>query len=168
MPGWEPDPGGIHVAPDEIGEPQVLDAHGQAILAAWIERLVPGDEHWPPATATPAAGYIDAMLARAPHARDAVLAAIAWLADAGFTDLDATDRTEVLRAMEASPEWGPVFGSVLEMTLEAYYRDPAVAAVVLARTGFDARRTMTGTPMEPFDASRLERVRTLPPRYRTP
>jgi hypothetical protein len=52
------------------------------------------------------------------------------------------------------------------MTLEAYYRDPAVEAVVRERTGFDSRRTMTGTPMPPFDEARLARVRALAPRYR--
>jgi hypothetical protein len=59
-----------------------------------------------------------------------------------------------------------VFRSVLAMTLEAYYRDPAVEAVTRERTGFDARRPMTGTPLPPFDPSRLDRVRSLPPRYR--
>ena len=37
------------------------------------------------------------------------------------------------------------------MTLEAYYRDPAVEAVVEARTGFSSRRPMVGTPLPPFD-----------------
>jgi hypothetical protein len=167
VPLWQADPGGVHVAPEEVGEPLVLDERARGILKAWVDRLMPGDEHWPPASATPAVGYIDAMIARGrPAAREAVLAAIAWLAETGFEARDAPGRTEVLRTMEASPEWGGVFASVLEMTLEAYYRDPAVEAVVRDRTGFDARRPTTGTPMAPFDPSRLDRVRALPPRFR--
>jgi hypothetical protein len=163
---WTADPGGIYVAPEEVGEPQVLDAQAVAILEAWVDRLVPGDEHWPPATATPAVGYIDAMLRRAPAVAPAVLAAVGRLAERGFAERDAGGRVGLLRELEASAELGGVFRSVLEMTLEAYYRDPAVEAVVHERTGFDSRRTMTGTPLPPFDESRLQRVRMLPARYR--
>jgi hypothetical protein len=73
---------------------------------------------------------------------------------------------QLLDAGTLSPDLAGAFAAVLEMTLEAYYRDPAVEAVVRERTGFDSRRTMTGTPPPPFDAARLERVRSLPPRYR--
>ena len=72
----------------------------------------------------------------------------------------------MLRELEADPALGPVFLSVLEMTLEAYYRDPAVEAVVEARTGFRSRLPMVGTPLPPFDPARLDRVRALPPRHR--
>jgi hypothetical protein len=157
---------GTYVAPEEVGEPQLLDAGAAAILELWVDRLVPGDAHWPPASATPAVGYIDAMLRRMPELAPGVLAAIARLADGGFADADVSGRVAALRALEASPELGTAFAAVLEMTLEAYYRDPAVEAVVRERTGFDSRRTMTGTPMAPFDDARLARVRSLPPRHR--
>ena len=153
-----------YVAPGEVGEPQVLDARAIGVLTAWVDTLVPGDAHWPPASATPVAGYIDAMLARDPALQPGVEAALAELDAAGFTGLDGTGRAAALRELESSV--GGVFSAVLEMTLEAYYRDPAVEAVVEERTGFRSRRTMAGTPLPPFDASRLERVRTLPPRWR--
>jgi hypothetical protein len=162
------DAGGVYVAPDEVGdEPRVLDARAVVLLTAWVDRLVPGDEHWPPASATPVVGYIDAVIERAPWIAPPVLGAIARLDDAGFGALDADGRVAVLRELEASPEHGDAFRSVLEMTLEAYYRDPVVEAVVRRRTGFDSRRTLAGSPMPPFDPSRLARVRDLPPRYRT-
>ena len=160
------DPGGVYVAPEEVGEPSVLDPRELAVLAAWVDRLVPGDAHWPPAGATPAVAYIDAMLARAPAARPPIRAALARLADRDLTALGDEDRDAELRALEASSEHGPAFRAVLEMTLEAYYRDPAVEQVVEARTGFDSRRPMIGTPMAPFDEARVDRVRALPPRYR--
>jgi hypothetical protein len=153
-----------YVAPDEVGEPRILDAPAIGVLTAWVDALVPGDAHWPPASATPAVGYIDAMLARDPVLRPGVQAALATLGDAGFTELDGPGRAAALRELEASSP--ALFFAVLEMTLEAYYRDPAVDAVVEARTGFRSRRTMTGTPLPPFDTSRLERVRSLPPRWR--
>jgi hypothetical protein len=155
-----------YVAPGEVGEPQLLDADAQAILELWVDRLVPGNEHWPPASATPAIAYIDAMLRREPAAAPGVLAAVARLAQTGFAGADADGRAAALRELEASPDLAGAFAAVLEMTLEAYYRDPAVEAVVRERTGFDSRRTMTGTPLPPFDPGRLARVRSLPPRYR--
>ena len=160
------DAGGVYVAPEEVGEPRVLDADERAILGAWADRLVPGDGTWPPATATPVVGYVDALMDRAPAIVPAVRSALAWLAGRGFLGLGAEDQVAVLRELESDPALGPVFFSVLEMTLEAYYRDPAVEAVVEARTGFSSRLPMTGTPLPPFDPARLDRVRTLPPRHR--
>jgi hypothetical protein len=70
-----------YVGPGEVGEPQLLDAGAQAILELWVDRLVPGDAHWPPASATPAVAYIDAMLRRMPASAPGVLAAIGQLAE---------------------------------------------------------------------------------------
>ena len=160
------DAGGVYVAPDEVGAPRVLDADERALLTAWVDRLVPGDGTWPPASATPAVGYIDALADRAPAIVAPLRAALGWLAERRLTSLPTEEQTAVLRDLEAHAELGAVFRSVLEMTLEAYYRDPAVEEVVRERTGFDARRPMVGTPMAPFDPARLDRVRALPPRYR--
>ena len=160
------DPGGVYVAPEEVGEPSVLDAGELDVLRAWVERLVPGDPHWPPASATPAVAYIDAMLDRAPAVQPPIRDALGLLADRDLTGLGDDDRDAVLRELESSQEHGPAFRAVLDMTLEAYYRDPAVEAVVEARTGFRSRLPMVGTPMAPFDEARVDRVRALPPRYR--
>jgi hypothetical protein len=103
---------------------------------------------------------------RAPAIAPAVRSALGWLAERGFLALAREEQVAVLRELEADPSLGPVFFSVLEMTLEAYYRDPAVEAVVEARTGFSSRRPMVGTPLAPFDPARLDRVRALPPRHR--
>jgi hypothetical protein len=161
------DAGGVYVAPQEVGEPRVLDADERALLGAWADRLVPGDGIWPPATATPVVGYIDALMDRAPAIAPAVRSALGWLAERGFGGLAPEDQVAALRELEADPTLGPVFLSVLEMTLEAYYRDPAVEAVVEARTGFSSRRPMVGTSLAPFDPARLDRVRALPPRHRS-
>jgi hypothetical protein len=161
------DAGGVYVAPDEVGAPRILDADERALLTAWVDRLVPGDGIWPPASMTPVVGYIDALADRAPAIVAPLRAGLAWLAERRMTSLPTDAQVAVLRELEAHPVLGAVFRSVLEMTLEAYYRDPAVEEVVRERTGFDARRPMVGTPMAPFDPARVERVRALPPRFRT-
>lgn len=160
------DPGGVYVAPEEVGAPKVLDAGERALLTAWVDRLVPGDGTWPPASATPVVGYIDALADRAPAIVAPLRAALAWLAERDLPSLRTDDQVAVLRDLEAHPGLGAVFRAVLEMTLEAYYRDPAVEAIVRERTGFDARIPTVGTPMAPFDPARLERVRALPPCFR--
>ena len=86
-------------------------------------------------TATPVVGYIDALMDRAPAIAPAVRSALGWLAERGFVGLGSEEQVAALRELEADPTLGPVFLSVLEMTLEAYYRDPAVEAVVEALDG---------------------------------
>jgi hypothetical protein len=161
------DTGSTYVAPDQVGDLRVLDDARAALLAVWVDRLIPGDAAWPPASATDAVAYVDAMLQRVPGARPGVLGALDALAAAGFTGLDTAAQVEALRALQDSARLGAGFASVLEMTYEAYYRDPAVVVVVQERTGFETARPRTGTPMAPFDAGRLDRVRALPPRWRS-
>ena len=105
------DAGGVYVAPEEVGEPLVLDADERAILGAWADRLVPGDGTWPPATATPVVGYIDALMDRAPAIAPAVRSALGWLAERGFLELGSEEQVAALRELEADPTLGPVFFS---------------------------------------------------------
>jgi hypothetical protein len=160
------DTGSTYVAPEEVGALHVLDPGRAALLSAWVARLIPGDAAWPSAAQTDAVAYVDAMLARAPRAQPGILAALDALAATGFGDLDDSGQGDALRGLESSARLGAAFASVLEMTYEAYYRDPAVVAVVEERTGFRTSRPRTGTPLAPFDESRLDRVRALPPRWR--
>jgi hypothetical protein len=152
----------------------VLDESRRAVLAAWVETLIPGNEHWPSASETNALGYIDATIFAAPELRCIVLLGIDRLEALGreshgeeksFADLSSDQRRELLTRLEAlNPE--RAFELVLELTFEAYYRDEQVLAVLERRTGFSAQEAMHGREMEPFDAAVLDRVRALPPRYR--
>jgi hypothetical protein len=55
---------------------------------------------------------------------------------------------------------------ISDFTYEAYYGHPKVLAAIEAENGWRGTGPMKGAAMPPFDASRLERVRKLSPRYR--
>jgi hypothetical protein len=158
--------GQTYVAPGEA-PPRftVLDERRARTLAAWADALVPGDEHWPSASAAAAAQYADASAGRSPLQRRALRAAVdavdAALLAAGETraldELDLGARVEILQAVER--EHGQLFTLVLELVYEGYYRDPDVQAVVEARTGFQVDVPVHGMRLEPFDESQLDAMR---------
>lgn len=162
--------GHAYVEAGDVGPFTVLDPPRQAALAAWTARLIPGDEHWPSAADTGAAAYIDAVLARVPAVRPLLLRTLQTLehtAEAAHgTAFAECGEDEQVALLEALSELGAGFDLVLELTFEAYYRDPAVNRAIEARTGFQAALPHLGSAMPPFDEARLERVKQLPPRYR--
>jgi hypothetical protein len=162
--------GHAYVPLQDVGEFTVLDAPREAALEAWTARLIPGDEHWPSAADTQAAAYIDAVLARVPAVRPLLLRAIERLeraAEAAHgTDFAACDEDAQIALLHDLAELGGGFDLVLELTFEAYYRDPAVNRAIEARTGFRTALPHLGSAMKPFDETRLARVKTLPRRYR--
>jgi hypothetical protein len=164
--------GHAYVEPETVGAFAILDDARRATLEAWTDRVVPGDEHWPSASAAAAAAYVDAVVARAPLVRPLLLRAIDALERAteaahgrGFAAC-APDEQDALLTALAEADASGAFDLVVELTFEAYYRDPQVCAVMRERTGFDAALPHLGSPMEPFDERLLDRVRALPPRYR--
>lgn len=152
----------------------ILDPERERTLSAWVDTLIPADDHWPSAAETDALGYIDATALAVPRLRATLLRGIDRLealsaerpgSSVRFADLESQDRHALLaRLEELNP--GGVFELVLELTFEAYYRDERVIAALERRTGFSTERAMHGWEMEPFDETALERVRALPPRYR--
>jgi hypothetical protein len=169
--------GPVYVSPDEARQPlRIVDPQRLLTLSAWIDSLVPGDANWPRATQTDAIGYMDAVAHASPPLRPILLHGIDRL-DAlaseglgrGTSFLACSDnaRYEILSAFEQLNPDG-AFDLVLELTLEAYYRDEAVLEALEERTGFSMRRATEGWEMEPFDESTLDRVRAMPTRYRMP
>jgi hypothetical protein len=162
----------VYVAPEDVGKDTVLDADQRAVLEAWSERLIPGDAFWPSAGTVGTAAYVESVMARSSGTHAAVARALAGIEEAaqrkygrGFAACAADEQDEVLASLRDGP-LGPTHQAVLEFTYEDYYRAPSVTAVMLQRTGFDSSLPVTGSPMEPFDDGLLDRVRTLPPRYR--
>lgn len=142
-----------------------LDPTVAATVTAMAARLIPGDEHWPSGAQVGAAEHVSAVLAAAEPVREAVLEMIAT-AGTGFAGAASDEeRDAVLSALEADPRHSASFRALYEWVCEAYYRHPSVVPVIEERTGFALRRPLIGTPMPPFDESRLDRVRALPPRY---
>lgn len=161
-------------AQESSNEPlKTLDKDRAEVMQAWVEALIPGNAHWPSAGQTSAVQHIDAVLTAAPVLRAEVLQAVdVAKAAACQADLPVhstefqTELVTILQQLEAAPVTQAAFRTVLELTYEAYYRDPLVRQTVQQRTGYNSNLPLTGVPMEPFDESRLERVKQLPPRFR--
>ncbi len=172
-PDFRRELGPVYIPPDEARRPlRIIDPKRAATLRAWIDTLVPGDEHWPGAAETDGLGYIDAVAQAAPALRPIILHGIDTLG-ALATDEHGTSfalctegqRRALLVKLELLNPDG-AFELVFELALEAYYRDDCVLGVLEKRTGFSMQRATEGWEMEPFDESALDRVRAMPPRYR--
>lgn len=164
---------GRYVPASEVHEPEVVDPARLRTLEAWTGRLVPAAGAWPGADEVGAAAYVDAAIATTPAARQTVLRTIDRLdvlaAEAGhpsFAEGPTETQDRILRDAAVDPELAAGFQQVLELTYEAYYRDPRVCDVMRERTGFDSTLPHLGSAMEPFDESLLDRVSELPPHYR--
>lgn len=150
----------------------VLDPRRATTLRAWVATLIPAAGERPDAAVVGAAEYIDATVLKVPALRPALLQAIdriEGLAEAKakkpFSDCSADERERLLREFEAD-DATDAFNMVRDFTYEAYYGHPRVLAALEAGTNWSSSSPTQGSPMAPFDASRLARVRALPPRWR--
>ena len=160
-----------------VGDPRgfrVLDASRAAALQAWVGTLIPAWGPRPAADAVGAAEYIDATVFMVPALRPALLQAIDLLegvarANGGKSFAGSTPeaREASLREFD-SIDPSDAFNMVRDFTYEAYYGHPRVLAALESETGWSATSSTAGSVMRPFDASRLERVRSLPARWRKP
>lgn len=164
--------GQTYVAPGEVTEFLILNREQQATLAAWAERLIPAAGLWPSGAAVDAHLYADNCAARSPLLRSMLLRAVDRAEREArsahgrpFAACEGPQRDELLRQLEEG-EAANLFGLVLELLFEGYYRDPRVLEVVRARTGFEYMAPVEGIEIEPFEEGLLRRVRELPPRYR--
>jgi Gluconate 2-dehydrogenase subunit 3 len=159
-----------------VGEPRdfmVLDPARAATLKAWTSTLIPAAGRRPDAGSVGAAEYIDATVHRVPSIRPALFHGIDEVervalsrTKRAFTECSAEEREEVLRQFQAAGDTD-AFNMVNDFTYEAYYGHSKVLAAIEAENGWRGTAPMTGSPMTPFDPSSLERVRLMPPRYRT-
>jgi gluconate 2-dehydrogenase gamma chain len=107
------------------------------ILEAFVDRLVPKDEHGPGAVECGAANYIDQQLAGALAAERANFASGLAAIDAfsqrtqnsAFAELSAEKRDAVLTAMDSGSAAGfanarAVFSRIRRLTLEGMFSDP--------------------------------------------
>jgi hypothetical protein len=158
-----------------VGVPRgfaVLDPVRAATLRAWTATLIPAGPGRPDAGAVGAAEYIDATVAMVPSIRPALLHALERIdviaqgkAHKPFADCGAVERERLLREFQVEDD-ADAFQMISDFTYEAYYGHPDVIAALGPETGWRATSPLSGTTLAPFDASRLERVRTLPQRYR--
>jgi len=151
---------------------EVLDPQRAATLRAWVECLIPARDGRPSAAEVGAAEYIDATVSTTPNLREMLLRAIDQLhalsaaAIGGeFAGADLAARTGAVRALEFQDRSG-AFEMVRDFTYEAYYAHTLVLAALQRDLDWDAIAPTTGSEMEAFDERLLQRVKTLPPRYR--
>lgn len=158
-----------------VGVPRtfkVLDPQRAALLRGWVECLVPARRGRPSAAEIGAAEYIDATVDSAGGLRETLLRAIDRLQALAvvsvgeeFASADLDERTRAVRALEVEDRGG-AFDMVRDLTYEAYYAHPVVLAALQRDLGWDAVGPTRGSGMEAFDESLLQRVKTLPTRYK--
>ena len=164
--------GRAHVPIGIERECAVLDSDRAATLRAWVSTLIPARGERPAAEAVGAAEYIDATVFLTPRLRGVLLDAIDTVEQLAqkftgrrFAEVSALERAEVLRAFEANDPLD-AFPMVRDLTYEAYYAHPRVLDVLERETGWRYEVAISGGELEPFDERLLERMRTVPPRWR--
>ena len=158
-----------------VGEPHnftVLDPGRAGTLNAWVAALIPAAGKRPDAASIGAAEYVDATVSLVPALRPILLEAIEQVellasSKTGkvFSECTPEERELLLRDLEAGDE-RDAFNMVRDFTYEAYYGHPRVLAALEEDTGWSSGSPTRGSSMQPFDSSRLERVRSLPARWR--
>jgi hypothetical protein len=158
-----------------VGEPRgfaVLDGPRATTLRAWVATLIPARGARPDAADVGAAEYVDATVFLVPALRPALLQAIDRIERSateqlhkGFGECSAEDRERLLREFEAV-DASDGFNMVRDFTYEAYYGHPRVLAALEKEAGWSSTSPTRGSAMRSFDASRLDRVRKLPARWR--
>jgi hypothetical protein len=164
--------GRAHVPIGVEREFAVLDPDRAEALRAWVSALIPARGDRPAASEIGAAEYIDATVFLTPRLRGVLLDGIDTvdqlsqkLAERRFVEATPLEQTEVLRAFEESDSLD-AFPMVRDLTYEAYYAHPRVLDVLERETGWRYKVAFSGGELEPFDESLLERMRTVPPRWR--
>ena len=150
----------------------VLDPRRASTLKAWVAALIPAAGSRPDAAEVGAAEYIDATVLKVPALRPALLQAVdrlevlaATKARKAFTECAADEKERLLRELEVE-DATDAFNMVRDFTYEAYYGHPRVLAALEKETGWSSTSPTRGSAMKPFDATRLDRVRKLPARWR--
>lgn len=151
---------------------KVLDPARAETLTAWVATLIPARSARPAAAGVGAAEYVDATVYLVPALRPALLQAIDHVERSAqeelrkpFSECSAQERESLLKRFEAV-DTTDAFNMVRDFTYEAYYGHPLVLAALEKETGWNSTSSTQGSDIDPFDASRLERVRKLPPRWR--
>ena len=150
----------------------VLDDARAATLRAWVGTVIPGRGARPSADSVGAAEYVDATVFKVASLRPALLQAIDLIermavaaVRKSFADASSDERERILREFEAV-DTSDAFNMVRDFTYEAYYGHPRVLSALESETGWSSTSPTSGSAMKSFDASRLDRVRSLPSKWR--
>src|SRR5215213_5666284 len=150
----------------------VVDPDRAEVLRAWVSTLIPARDERPASADVGAAEYVDATVFLTPRLRGVLLDAIDTVeqlaqkqAARRFTEATPLERSEVLHAFQTNDPLD-AFPMVRDLTYEAYYAHPRVLDVLERETGWRYEVAISGGELEPFDEELLDRMRTVPPRWR--
>ncbi len=150
----------------------VLDLERADALRAWVSTLIPPRGERPAAGDVDATEYIDATVFLTPRLRGVLLDATDTveqlaqkLVGRSFAEATPPEQAEVLGAFEANDPLD-AFPMVRDLTYEAYYAHPRVLDVLERETGWRYEAAISGGELEPFDERLLDRMRSVPPRWR--
>ena len=99
------------------------------------------------------------------HALEAIDVIAQRKAHKPFADCSADERERLLKEFQVDDD-ADAFPMIGDFTYEAYYGHPDVIAALGPATGWHATSPLSGTPLAPFDAARLARVKSMARRYR--
>jgi hypothetical protein len=134
----------------------------RAALAALLETLLPGSEHWPGASELDLAATVTERVLMASGHDEAIERLLERLG-AGFEEAAPEKREAAVRAEEGTDE----FAAALLVAYDAYYVNPRVLELLEERCGYVQRPPQPeGFRLDPFDESRLETVRKRKPFWR--
>ena len=132
-------------------------------LRAAVDTLIPAEAPMPSASAVGAVAYVERLAARDPAFAALLAAGLAALearsrasSRRGFAHANAAHRAEAMAAVEKAD--AAFVGTLRDAVYEAYYSRPEVWTLIGYRFRSGPRRT---ADLEPFDASRLARVRAM-------
>ena len=150
----------------------IVDPDRAEVLRAWVSALIPANGERPAAGDVGAAEYVDATVFLTPRLRGVLLDGIDTvdqlamnLVGRPFADATRPEQAEVLRTFEANDPLD-TFPMVRDLTYEAYYAHSRVLDVLERETGWRYKVAFSGGELEPFDERLLERMRSVPPRWR--
>ena len=135
-----------------------------ALLAAVLDRLLPGGEGWPAAGALGLGDTLRTQSTAIPAQAAATRAALGALPP-DFADLTPAAQDDALRSVEqAAPA---DFAALVAAAYSAYYADARVHAVIAAKSGAPVRPPQPdGHVLPAFEESRLARVKARGPIWR--
>ena len=141
-------------AAQTAGDAKPAPAAAAALLADFVDVLIPAGGDWPSAATVGVQAFLATRLfedlGRGHFAR---LATAILAAGGPFTDRSEEERIAIVARFEAAEP--ALFGWVRDAAYIAYYENPFVAAVINAQGHpYDVRPHLKGYPLQPFDIDR--------------
>jgi hypothetical protein len=146
-----------------------LDGPSMETLITLVDQIIPASDEMPAASQAGTLAYFELLAGADPHLPETLQSAIRTVdalsrarAGKGFAAAGASERTEVVAALAQTESL--LFARLRTYVYEGYYLQPQVWQLL----GYEPYPTSAPGPhMAPFTPALLQRIRAMPPRYRT-